>query len=108
MANQKRHETRPDVEQRLERGSVERGRERVDASAGGGLNRAAIEAAGLDRAGEDLPGTDDVGAAARRDAGAGLGRTRGARVPKPRGEITGSGGTRGSGAGTGHVEDTAR
>ena len=91
------------------REAVDRAEERVDASAGGGLNTAAAEAAGLARtaqAGAQQPGTDDIGAAAGDDLGAGLGKTRGSGPKHPRGQVTGVGGTRGSGAGTGPIEDT--
>ena len=94
----------------VERGALDRAEDRVDTSAGGGLNEAAVQAAGL--AGstgdgtQELPGTEDLGAAGGRDLGAGLGRTRGTGPQNPRGQVTGSGGTRGSGAGTGHLEDT--
>lgn len=95
----------------VDRGAIDRAEERIDASAGGGLNEAAVQAAGLPRTAssgdEELPGTQDLGAAGGRDVGAGLGRTRGQARQNPRGQITGSGGTRGSGAGTGHLEDTA-
>ena len=91
----------------VERGSVDRAEERVDTSAGGGLNQAATQAAGLPGdAARHLPGTGDLGAAAGDDLGAGLGKTRGTGRQHPRGQVTGSGGTRGSGAGTGHLEDT--
>ena len=84
--------------------------ERIDASAGGGLNNAAVQAAGLpgteDAGEQNLPGTDDLGAAAGRDAGDGLGATREDSRQNPRGQITGIGGTRGTGSGTGHIEGT--
>jgi hypothetical protein len=88
---------------------LDRAEDRVDTSAGGALNLAAVDAAGLDRVTADeahMTGTDDLGAAAGQDLGAGLGGTRGSGSQNPRGEITGVGGTRGSGAGTGHLEDT--
>jgi hypothetical protein len=84
--------------------------ERIDASAGGGLNNAAVQAAGVpgteDPGEQDLPGTDDLGAAVDKDAGEGLGATRGDSRQNPRGQITGIGGTRGTGSGTGHIEGT--
>ena len=64
----------------------------VDSSPGGGLNNAAVEAAAL---------ADDE----HEDLGSPLGETRGGDSRQnPRGQITGVGGTRGSGAGTGHIE----
>jgi hypothetical protein len=57
--------------------------------------------------------TEDVGTSIAPDAerhpggpdlGAGLGQTRGNSRKGPRGQITGVGGTRGSGGGTGHIE----
>jgi hypothetical protein len=87
----------------------ERAEGRVDLEAGGGLNAAAVQASGMtatDAAGERAQGTDDLGAAAGPDLGAGLGQTRGQARQNPRGQITGAGGTRGSGAGTGHLEDS--
>jgi hypothetical protein len=90
----------------VERGPLDRAEERVDTSAAGSLNSAAVQAAGLVGHSEDeLPGTDDLGAAGGKDLGAGLGRTRGKARQNPRGQITGVGGTRGSGAGTGHLDD---
>ena len=84
--------------------------ERVDASAGGGLNNAAVQAAGLpgteDPGEQNLPATDDLGAAVKKDVGAGLGATRGTSRQNPRGQITGVGGTRGTGAGSGQSQDT--
>ena len=84
--------------------------ERIDASAGGGLNNAAVQAAGLpgteDTGEQNLPATDDLGAAVDKDVGAGLGATRGTGRQNPRGQITGVGGARGTGAGSGEVEDT--
>jgi hypothetical protein len=95
----------------VDRAALDRAEAHVDTSSGGGLNIAAVEAAGLNRAesgGANMPGTDDIGAAAGRDVGAGLGGTRGGGPQNPRGQISGVGGTRGSGAGTGHQEDTVR
>jgi hypothetical protein len=91
----------------LDRGVLDRAEARVDTSEGGGLNQAAVHAAGLPRTGqEELPGTADLGAAGGADLGSGLGKTRGMGADEPRGEITAIGGTRGSGAGTGHREGT--
>ena len=93
----------------VDRSAMQRAEGRVDTGAGGGLNNAAVEAAampGTAGGGGDLPGTADLGAAAGGDLGSGLGQTRGDdREPLP-GEVSGIGGTRGSGAGTGHLEDT--
>jgi len=91
----------------VNRSAVDRAEERVDASAGGGLNASAVGAAGLPLSDDaELPGTSDLGAAGGPDLGAGLGQTRGSAPHNPRGQISGVGGTRGSGAGTGHLEDT--
>jgi AcrR family transcriptional regulator len=93
-----------------DRGAVDRAKRRIDLDAGGGLNNAADQAAGVagtpaaDEPGR--PGAADLGAAAGPDLGAGLGATRGSGGQHPRGQITGSGGTRGSGPGTGHLDQT--
>ncbi|MDQ3811807.1 MAG: hypothetical protein M3336_16110 [Chloroflexota bacterium] len=93
-----------------DRSSLERAEERIEATdAGGGLNNAAVQAVGMpgviSAAESNLPGTANLGAAAGQDLGAGLGGTRGiTESPRP-GEQTGAGGTRGSGAGTGDVDN---
>jgi hypothetical protein len=96
----------------VDRAAIDRAEERIDMSAGGGLNSAAVQAAGVTRvaaeAEDSPPGTADVGAAAGADLGAGLGGTRGiAGQQRPRGEQTGAGGTRGSGSGTGNTDSAA-
>lgn len=88
-------------------GRFERGEDRIDADAGGGLNQAAVGAAGLGAgSARSSAGTDDLGAAAGKDLGSGLGGSRGGSQHEPRGDISGVGGTRGSGEGTGHLETT--
>ena len=74
---------------------------------GGDANlAAALQSSGPGGDQPALRGTDDLGAALGPDLGPGLGATRGSGGQHPRGQITGVGGTRGSGAGTGHLEDT--
>ena len=75
-----------------------------------GTSKAALGAAGVPSS-EQLQesgdtGLGDLGAAAQKDLGAGLGATRGddRDVERTPGEISGVGGTRGSGKGTGHLE----
>ena len=87
----------------VDRASVDKAEDRVDPELGGGTNTAAVQATSP-RPAAELPGTADLGAAAGDDVGAGLGGTRGNERKGPRGQITGVGGTRGTGGGTGHLE----
>ena len=94
----------------VDRAAVGRAEDRVETGSGGALNAAAVQAAGgPGTAGaESPPGTADLGAAAGADLGVGLGGTRGDdRQGEPRGQVSGIGATRGSGSGTGHLENSA-
>jgi hypothetical protein len=91
----------------LDRARVDRAEANVDADAAGSLNQSAVQAAGFPgQVQPGTPGTADLGAAAGGDLGSGLGGTRGESRQPTRGEVSGIGGTRGSGGGTGHLEDT--
>ena len=86
--------------------------DRVDESMGGGLNNAAVQAAGLGRAhdpteGGDVPGTADLGAAAGDDLGAGLGGTRGSSRENAAEHMGGAGRTRGLGPATPKGDDVS-
>jgi hypothetical protein len=66
-----------------------------------------IETVGQRETGGEVPTTPTGTTAASQDLGSGLGATRGNDRQGPTGDITGLGGTRGSGEGTGHLEGTA-
>ena len=76
----------------------------TDTSAGTLQPTEDIESVGLPDSGGNVP-TGSTAASA--DLGSGLGATRGNDRAGPHGDISGIGGTRGSGEGTGHLEGTA-
>ena len=79
----------------------------TDSSAGTLQPTEDVETTGLRDAGGSVPTVPTGTTAASADLGSGLGGTRGNNRQGPQGDVTGIGGTRGSGEGTGHLEGTA-
>jgi hypothetical protein len=79
----------------------------TDSSAGTQQPTEDVESVGLRNTGGTVPTVPTGTTAASADLGSGLGATRGNDRQGPHGDVTGIGGTRGSGEGTGHLEGTA-
>ena len=79
----------------------------TDSSAGTLQPTEDVETVGLRDTGGNVPTVPTGTTAASADLGSGLGATRGNDRQGPHGTITGVGGTRGSGEGTGHLEGSA-
>jgi hypothetical protein len=79
----------------------------TDTSAGTLQPTEDIETVGQRDTGGTIPTVATGTTAASADLGSGLGATRGNDRQGPHGDISGIGGTRGSGEGTGHLEGTA-
>lgn len=79
----------------------------TDSSAGTLQPTEDVESVGLRDTGGTVPTVPTGTTPASADLGSGLGATRGNDRQGPHGGVSGIGGTRGSGEGTGHLEGTA-